>query len=219
MPRCRAGCCASEPLDVVRRAGEHDLAAFRRHVGSSKSACGEPARYSSASRSASSRPPSDTSCASVSTGAAFQTKRTSAASAARSRSPGAVATRTTSPLRHAPGRKRTSGTSPTQPTTGVGGIDRPSVSLYSETLPETTGMPRALAAAAMPSIACSSSHPIAGFSGLPKLRQSVSASGSPPAHATLRAAPSTASTPARNGSRSPGGGSLERDRKAAQRRA
>ena len=79
--------------------------------------------------SASSRPPSDTSCASVSTGAAFQTKRTSAASAARSSSPGAVARRTTSPLRQRPGNERTSGTSPTQPTTGVGGIDRPSVSL------------------------------------------------------------------------------------------
>ena len=49
-----------------------------------------------------------------------------------------------------------------------------------------------------------------GFSGLPKLRQSVSASGSPPAQATLRAAPSTASTPARNGSRSPGGGPAAR---------
>ena len=38
-----------------------------------------------------------------------------------------------------------------------------------------------------------------GFSRLPKLRQSVSASGSPPAQATLRAAPSVASAPARNG--------------------
>src|SRR2546421_256733 len=52
----------------------------------------------------------------------------------------------------------------------------------------------------MPSIASSSSHAISGFSGLPKLRQSVSASGSPPAQATFRAASSTASIPAERGS-------------------
>src|SRR4029077_17147279 len=75
----------------------------------------------------------------------------------------------------------TSGTRPTQPTTGVGGIGRPPVSLYSETLPETTGMPSSFAARAMPSIACASSQPIAGRSGLPKLRQSVRASGAPAA--------------------------------------
>src|SRR5919197_481904 len=62
------------------------------------------------------------------------------------------------------------------------------------------GMPSASAAAASPSIASSSSHAISGFSGLPKLRQSVSASGSPPAHATLRAASSTAVMPAARGS-------------------
>ena len=50
-----------------------------------------------------------------------------------------------------------------------------------------------------PSIASASSHPISGFSGLPKLRQSVKPSGSPPAHATLRAASSTASCPAEEG--------------------
>ena len=44
------------------------------------------------------------------------------------------------------------------------------------------------AAREMPSIACASSQPISGFSGLPKFRQSVSASGSPPAHATFIAA-------------------------------
>ena len=44
-----------------------------------------------------------------------------------------------SPSRQRPGTVRTSGTSPTQPTTGAGVIARPSVSLYSETFPETTG--------------------------------------------------------------------------------
>ena len=42
-------------------------------------------------------------------------------------------------------------------TTGVGGMGRPSVSLYSETLPETTGIPSASAACEMPSIARASS--------------------------------------------------------------
>ena len=42
--------------------------------------------------------------------------------------------------------RRTSGTSPTQPMTGVGGIGRPPVSLYSETLPDTTGIPSSFAA-------------------------------------------------------------------------
>ena len=42
-----------------------------------------------------------------------------------------------------------------------------------------------------------------GFSGLPKLRQSVTASGSPPAQATLRAASSTASAPPVRGSSRP----------------
>ena len=46
-------------------------------------------------------------------------------------------------------------------------------------------MPSASAACAMPSIASASSQPISGFSGLPKFRQSVSPSGSPPAHATF----------------------------------
>ena len=67
-------------------------------------------------------------------------------------------------------------------------------------------MPSDSAASAMPSIACASSQPISGFSGLPKLRQSVSASGSPPAHATFIAASSTALKPASRGSRQPSGG-------------
>ena len=53
---------------------------------------------------------------------------------------------------------------------------------------------------AIPSIASASSQAISGFSGLPKLRQSVSPSGSPPAQATLRAASSTASAPPVRGS-------------------
>src|SRR6476469_11157590 len=100
----------------------------------------------------------------------------------------------------------TSRTSPTQPTTGVGGIGAPPVSLYSETLPDTTGIPSSPAACAMPSIAHASSQPISGFSGLPKLRQSVSASGSPPAHATFSAASITADQPASSGLRQPSGG-------------
>src|SRR2546427_3765936 len=67
-------------------------------------------------------------------------------------------------------------------------------------------MPRASAACAIPSIACSSSQAISGFSGEPKFRQSVSASGRPPPQATFRAAPSTARTAPTNGSSSPGGG-------------
>jgi hypothetical protein len=78
---------------------------------------------------------------------------------------------------------------------------RPFVSLYSDTFPETTGTPSASHALAMPSIASASSQPISGFSGFPKLRQSVMPSGSPPAHATFRAASSTASAPPVKGSR------------------
>ncbi len=52
----------------------------------------------------------------------------------------------------------------------------------------------------MPWIASVSSQPISGFSGFPKLRQSVKPSGSPPAQATLRAASRTASAPPTKGS-------------------
>ncbi len=55
----------------------------------------------------------------------------------------------------------------------------------------------------MPSIVSASSQPISGFSGLPKLRQSVKPSGSPPTHATLRAASRTASWPPTRGSSEP----------------
>ena len=69
--------------------------------------------------------------------------------------------------------------------------------------PDTMGTPSASHACAMPSIASASSQPISGFSGLPKLRQSVKPIGSPPAHATLRAASRTASAPPVNGSSEP----------------
>ena len=49
--------------------------------------------------------------------------------------------------------------------------------------------PSSSAASAIPSIARASSQPISGFSGLPKLRQSVRPIGSPPAQATFSAAP------------------------------
>src|SRR3954467_3362057 len=79
-------------------------------------------------------------------------------------------------------------------------------------------MPSASAACAIASIACASSNAISGFSGLPKLRQSVRPSGSPPAHATLRAAPSTASTPAPTGADSPPRWPPRRDRVPLARR-
>ena len=73
-------------------------------------------------------------------------------------------------------------------------------------VPETTGIPSESAACEIPSIACASSQPISGFSGLPKLRQSVRASGSPPAQATFSAASITAAQPASTGLRQPSGG-------------
>ena len=61
--------------------------------------------------------------------------------------------------------------------------------------PRRRGCSSASAASAIPSIASASCQAISPFSGLPKLRQSVSPSGSPPAQATFRAASSTASAP------------------------
>ena len=80
------------------------------------------------------------------------------------------------------------------------------MSLYSDTFPDTTGIPIASAARAMPSIARASPYAISGLSGFPKLRQSVKPIGSPPAQATFRTAPRTACTPAANGSLWPGCG-------------
>src|ERR671934_101768 len=82
---------------------------------------------SAASASASSSPPSETSCASESSGAERQRNAISAACSA-SESP-ASASRMQSPDRQPEGICRTSCTRPTQPTTGVGGIARPSLSL------------------------------------------------------------------------------------------
>ena len=89
-----------------------------------------------------------TSCASDRTGAARQRNSTSARLGAEvearprparlaverlvlrpASESGAPASSTTSPSRQPAGTTRTSGTSPTQPTTGAGGIARPSVSL------------------------------------------------------------------------------------------
>ena len=84
---------------------------------------------------------------------------------------------------------------PTTAIVGVG-IDRAArrSRCRSETLPETTGVPSARAASPRPRVASANSHMISGFSGLPKLRQLVSASGRAPVHATLRAASATAAT-------------------------
>ena len=68
----------------------------------------------------------------------------------------------------------------------------PRVSLYKETLPPVMGVPRAVQASAMPSMAAESCAMISGFSGLPKLRQLVAATGVAPVQATLRAASATA---------------------------
>ena len=120
---------AAEPVEVLGRARDHGGRRSRRQLESSAPS----PLQSAASASATARPPSETSCASESSGAARQRNSTSRASAPRSSGGGRVVrpgpTITTSPSRHRPGTARTSGTSPTQPTTGVGGIARPSVSL------------------------------------------------------------------------------------------
>ena len=54
------------------------------------------------------------------------------------------------------------------------------------------GVPSAVQASAMPSMAAESWAMISGFSGLPKLRQLVAATGVAPVMATLRAHSATA---------------------------
>src|SRR5215831_20543593 len=54
------------------------------------------------------------------------------------------------------------------------------------------GVPRAVQASAMPSMASENCHITSGFSGLPKFRQFVAAMGRAPLAATLRAASATA---------------------------
>src|SRR6185436_3637937 len=83
---------------------------------------------------------------------------------------------------------------------GVGKIGPPPPSLYSETLPPTTGTPSARQASPRPAIARVSCQAMCGFSGLPKLRQLVSPSGSAPTQARLAEHSSTASTAPRYGS-------------------
>ena len=76
-----------------------------------------------ASRSASAPSPSATSCASV------KRRGVAARRSARARRPRRAAGRARSPRRQRDGIRVTSATRPTQPTTGVGGIGRPPVSL------------------------------------------------------------------------------------------
>src|SRR5215467_12164237 len=68
----------------------------------------------------------------------------------------------------------------------------PRVSLYRLTLPPVIGVSSASQAADRPSTTCENCHIISGFSGLPKLRQLVAASGVAPVQETLRAASATA---------------------------
>ena len=74
---------------------------------------------------------------------------------------------------HAGGRASCS-TTPSIPTTGVGAMSSPAVSLYRLTLPPTTGTSSARQASLMPSIASESCHITAGCSGFPKFRQFTS---------------------------------------------
>ena len=71
---------------------------------------------------------------------------------------------------------------------------------YSEGGYTTLAAHRAMQASAMPSTASDSCHMTSGFSGLPKFRQLVMATGMPPAHTILRAASATAIMPPLYGS-------------------
>src|SRR6478672_1980846 len=68
----------------------------------------------------------------------------------------------------------------------------PSVSLYRLTLPPVMGVSSAVQASVSPSTTCENCHMICGFSGLPKFRQLVAATGVAPVHETLRADSATA---------------------------
>src|ERR1700686_505716 len=68
----------------------------------------------------------------------------------------------------------------------------PRVSLYRLTLPPVMGVSSALQASVRPSITCENCHMIGGFSGLPKFRQFVAATGVAPVQETLRADSATA---------------------------
>src|SRR5260221_9058263 len=68
----------------------------------------------------------------------------------------------------------------------------PSVSLYKLTLPPVIGVSSAVHASVRPSTTCENCHIISGFSGLPKFRQFVAATGVAPVQETLRADSATA---------------------------
>src|SRR6476661_1057805 len=68
----------------------------------------------------------------------------------------------------------------------------PSVSLYKLTLPPVIGVSRASQAALIPSTTSENCHMMVGFSGLPKFRQLVAATGVAPVQETLRADSATA---------------------------
>ena len=102
------------------------------------------------------------------------------------------------PLNHCVASSVASSSRPTTPMIGVGRIAGRGSGAYphglivEETLPPTTGSSSARHASAMPSIASANCQRISGRSGEPKFRQSVTPSGRPPAHETLRAASHTA---------------------------
>src|SRR5258708_21124571 len=68
----------------------------------------------------------------------------------------------------------------------------PRVSLYRLTLPPVIGVPSASQAAVRPSTTWENCHMISGFSGLPKFRQLVAATGVAPVQETFLAASATA---------------------------
>src|SRR5712672_1909600 len=68
----------------------------------------------------------------------------------------------------------------------------PSVSLYKLTFPPVMGVSSAVHASVRPSTTCENCHMICGFSGLPKFRQLVAATGVAPVQETLRADSATA---------------------------
>ena len=84
---------------------------------------------------------------------------------------------------------------PTMPITGHGLMALPSVSLYNDTFPETTGVDNWMHASLMPATHSTSCAIISGFSGFPKLRLLVTARGVAPTAIILRYASATACLP------------------------
>src|SRR5437667_11060022 len=89
---------------------------------------------------------------------------------------------------------------PTIAIVGVGSTTPVGLSLYKDTFPPVTGVPIARQASAIPSTASRSCQKFSGLYGLPKLRQSVMASGLAPEHVRLRAASAAAILPPSRGS-------------------